>query len=189
MIWLVGEANLQGVGLWSALPTPITFLLWKHLGAFGILASPYFNSRRKIRARPVLDLRGQVAGHWGVGRARGGPQRLQQSLLQPRARGGAAEIHPLPLRSLADYTPPLPSRPKLRLRLRLQFATSSAALPSLRRLRWLRLDVLVQGRPPAGLGWAPLTLRWSHESERGSAGAGLPPQPGPGLRGGQLAGR
>lgn len=127
MIWLVGEANLQGVGLWSALPTPITFLLWKHLGAFGILASPYFSSRRKIRARPVQDLRGQVAGHWGVGRARGGPQRLQQSLLQPRARRGAAEIHPLPLRSLADYTPPLPSRPKLRLRLRLQFATSSAA--------------------------------------------------------------
>lgn len=166
-----------------SLTTPITFLLWKYLGAFGIL-----DCGRIIRARAVWDPRGQAAGHgaWGA-LARGGPPKLRQSLLQPRARGGAAEAHPLPLRSLADSTPPLPSRPGLRLRL--HFAASSAAATGSLAAQVAPLRCPSPAPFPAGLGWAPLTLRWSHEGEPDSAGAGLPPQPGPGLRGGQLAGR
>lgn len=99
--------------------------------------------------------------------------------------------HPLPLppsSALADLHPPLPSRPGLWLRLRLQFATSSTASPNslAAQVALLRCPT---GVPRAGVGWAPLTLRWRHEGEPGSAGAGLASQPGPGLRGGQLAGR
>lgn len=82
----------------------------------------------------------------GVGCA-GSGQRLPQSPLQPHARGGAAVTHPLPLRSLRHTPLPCHPAPDSGSGSGCSLQPRLSRLPIRRGLRWLRLDVLVQGPP------------------------------------------
>lgn len=127
------------------------------------------------RVSRATTIRTPASSH-GRGRGRDSPPSLFPPSLPP------SQTDTLPCRPARDsdygsgctLQPPLPPRPPIRCL-----------------FRWLslRCPPNLGGPPRARLGWAPFTLRWNHEGDWDSAGAGLPSQPGPGFRDGQLSGR